>query len=119
MSSQFVRSTEAFGAAGELTAVWLLARVRSYMPRLMLETVEGLIAHGALVRPRQILTLVFGHSSDQRRQRPHCCGHPADVLSMSSFSLMLARGIMRFCLWVEQIGEIDRRAGPLHESPED
>lgn len=88
MPSQLVGPTEAFGAAGELAAMWLLARVCSYVPGLMFQTVEGLIAEGAFVGTRQVLSFVFGESTHQGRQRPDGCGHPAGLPSISSFLMM-------------------------------
>lgn len=67
---ELVRSAEALRAAWELASVRLLARVRADMSRLVLQTVEGLVAQGTLVRSWQvgamfILTLHTGRH----------CGH--------------------------------------------
>ena len=51
VASEFVGSREAFGAAGELAGMGLLARVSADVSSLVFEAVEGLIAHGALVGP--------------------------------------------------------------------
>jgi hypothetical protein len=56
---ELVGSAEAFRAARESTGVGLLARVGPDMTGLVLEAVEGLLAQRALVRPGQVLSLVF------------------------------------------------------------
>lgn len=57
MAGQLVGSAESFRAARELASMRFLSSVRTNMARLMLETVEGLVAKGTLVRTRQIRTV--------------------------------------------------------------
>lgn len=77
--SEFVRTAESLGAAGELAGVRLLAGVGANMPRLVLQTVECTVAEGAFVRPGQILAHLLGRGTStlhERRQqadgRSHC-----------------------------------------------
>ena len=49
MTSQLVRATEAFRTARELAGMWLFAGVCPYVPGLVFQAMEGLIAHGTLV----------------------------------------------------------------------
>lgn len=60
MTSQLVGAGELLATSGELASMGLLAGVSSNVPRLMLETVEGLVAHGTLVRSRELSRSVGG-----------------------------------------------------------
>lgn len=57
---QLVRTAETLGAAGILAGMGLLARMRSNVSGLVLETVEGSIAEGALVGTGEVLSHLFG-----------------------------------------------------------
>lgn len=82
VARQLVGSAETLGAARELTGVRLLARVGANVSRLMLQTVEGLVAQRALVGSRQIravLVLVLhgahgGHGHGRAGHRRRCAG---------------------------------------------
>ena len=52
VTSQLVRPAEAFCATWKRASVWLLSRVCSYVPCLVFQSVEALIAQRALVRSR-------------------------------------------------------------------
>ena len=67
MSSQLVGPAEAFGASRKGASVRFLARVGSDVSGLMLEAVKGLIAEGAFVGSRQVLSFVVREASDQGR----------------------------------------------------
>lgn len=58
VSRQLVGSAEAFRAAWELAGVRLLARVSANVSRLVLESVEGLVAQRTLVRSRQVRAML-------------------------------------------------------------
>ena len=60
MAGQLVGAGEAFAAAGELAGVGLLPRVGPDVSSLMLEAVEGLGAHGALVGSREVVWDLVG-----------------------------------------------------------
>lgn len=54
VSGQLVGPTEALGAAGKVTGVWLLARVGPDVSGLMLQPMEGLVAPRTLVGSREV-----------------------------------------------------------------
>lgn len=54
MPRQLIGTAEFFGAACMNTCVRLLSGVSSDMPRLVLQAMEGLGAHGTLVRSRHV-----------------------------------------------------------------
>lgn len=54
VAGQLVGAGELLAATREGAGVGLLARVSSDVASLVLETVEGLVAHGALVGPGQL-----------------------------------------------------------------
>jgi hypothetical protein len=56
---QLVGAAEALRASGIGAGVWLLAGVGPDMAGLMLQSVEGLLANGALVRPGHVLARLF------------------------------------------------------------
>ena len=60
VTSQLVGARELLAASGELTGVRLLAGVGSDVPGLVLETVEGLVAHGALVGSGELSRSIGG-----------------------------------------------------------
>lgn len=57
---QLVGTAETLGAPGVLAGMRLLARMRSDVSGLVLETVEGSIAERALVGTREVLSHLFG-----------------------------------------------------------
>jgi hypothetical protein len=64
---ELVGPGEAFRAAREATGMRLLSCVRANVSCLMLQTVESLVAQRALVRSRQILTVLLVRTPDHLR----------------------------------------------------
>jgi hypothetical protein len=60
VTSELVGAGELFAASGELAGVRLLASVSSDVAGLVFQTMEGLLAKGALVRPRQLVGRLGG-----------------------------------------------------------
>lgn len=58
MSRQLVRAGELLRATGELAGVRLLSGVRSNVPGLVFEAMEGLVAERALVRTREFIAVL-------------------------------------------------------------
>lgn len=59
VTSQLIRTTESFCAAGELAGMRLLAGVSADVTSLMLESVKCAITQRTLVRTRKILSHFF------------------------------------------------------------
>ena len=73
MSRKLVGSAKSLRASRKLASVWLLSCVRANVSRLVLETVECLIAQRALVRTRKIgsVFILVLHGGDAHG---HCHG---------------------------------------------
>lgn len=71
VAGQLVRPRELFAAAGKLAGVRLLARVGADMARLVLEAVEGLVAHGALVGAGEVLRVASHVRAVAHRPHSH------------------------------------------------
>ena len=56
VTSEFIRATEALGAAGELACMWFLPSMCANMSGLVFQAMEGTIAERTLVRTREILS---------------------------------------------------------------
>ena len=65
VTGQLVGSRELLGATRKLADVRLLAGVGADVPRLVLQTVECLVAEGAFVRPRQLGCCIHGLSTGE------------------------------------------------------
>lgn len=75
VSSELVRAGELLAATRELAGMWLLTRVRPDMPRLVLQTVESLIAERALVWPWELTRVLLRLTTWERSVGPdnaHC-----------------------------------------------
>lgn len=69
VASQFIGTTEAFGAAWELAGMRFLARVRANVTSLMLETMKSPVAKRTLVRTREVLSRLFGGGAGSLHER--------------------------------------------------
>jgi hypothetical protein len=72
VSGKLIGARELFAAARELASMGLFSGVGSDVSGLMLETVEGLVAHGALVGPGQLSSRLHVLSSGQGTIGPDC-----------------------------------------------
>lgn len=79
VAGQLIGATEAFGAAGELAGMRLLAGMGTDMASLVFQTMEGPITQRALVGTRQILADFLGgrttlHQGRKQADRRHGVG---------------------------------------------
>lgn len=116
VSSELIGTRESLCAARELTGVRLLARVRSNVSGLMLETVEGLIAERTLVRTWEILSVLAMLTPNHRGHHADGCHlcfvlFPLDLgqFPPRSFLISLYGG-----LWIQQTRKIYCRRSALH-----
>lgn len=113
--SQFVRARKSLCASRESAGVWLLSSVGSDMASLVLQTVEGLVAERALVRPGKILSgllcLLRGVLEKRRHEADGGSGHGGGWCEGGLLLLLLVLGN---CFGVEQVGETCRGRVGLH-----
>lgn len=74
MPGQLIGATEAFGAAGELAGMRLLAGMGANMASLVFQTMESPITERALVGTREILAHFFGGRTTLHQGREQANG---------------------------------------------
>ncbi len=111
VTGQLVGSRELLGATRELADVRLLAGVGADVPRLVLQTVECLVAEGAFVRARQLGCRLHGLSTGEGPIRTYH-GDRRHVFVSSLWILFLS--LSRGSLGVQQVGKIPCRLCSLH-----
>ena len=116
VSSEFVRARKSLCASRESAGVWLLSSVGSNVASLVLQTVEGLVAERALVRPRKILSgllcLLRGVLEKRRHEADGGSGHRGGGCRGRWWLLLLL--VLGGCFGVEQVGETCRGRVGLH-----
>jgi hypothetical protein len=91
VTGELVGSGELLAAARELAGVRLLAGVSADMSRLVLKTVEGLVAERALVRAREFARGALGGLGTGKRavglNDGDCCGSHVSVTLLRSAAI--------------------------------